>query len=1037
MVSHGGFDSRPGRTTKNTSVLFMGKIPEYIVNEINSKADLLEIASNCLVLKKSGANHVADCPSCTGKKGLSISRAKSIAKCFHCGLSAKTAVSFLMNFKKLKYPEALKYVADYYHINWEEEEGAPVAKAVPGTAKRKAVKKESSNTAVVLSFRDKQLAASGLEDSDQKILIKTDEPGKEIEIDRYSAGTLNERYEIGYGDDMCMRYVALNRELMMYMNKEKTKERPMFRMRWQNPAIHPDKKGNPIKYQSPADSGSKLWFPCAFIHRWESGAVFETLFFHEGEKKADKSQKHGMNSIGMMGIHNLAQDGKLPHEVELIVRRGTKKVVFLVDSDYRDLGKNLTISASARPSSFMKAVYNFQRYFFAFNNEGISLEIYFAYIKPNELNEKGIDDLLTGSCKGKEDEVVRDVFRTMNLKNGEGQYLNVHNITAWSLSEFLKHFHLENVQRFALFYRKQLSQYPVFKYKNELWKYNDDETSSDIVVLAQPLSEEEKFWEEKTRRSNGGKEETVLRFNYYRCFKFLHSRGFSVHKNFDKKDMLVKVEKKVVTPIESIEIDRYVKEFVETMENEDLSNLIISGDERYFNESKLKKNLKYLQPEFLQAGRGVEYFLFNDKYWVITADKITEAPLNSLERYVFKDQISDRNANVLNTPILRVTHIPEGTNADVAKGHFQIDWSEDAERCQFLLYLYRASNFYKEKEAAGTALTPEECNECDRHFLQKLTAFGYLIHTHPDPRVTKAVVAMDGKISEVGTSEGRSGKSLYGLALKQVRPMVTVPGKEKNLTEDRFLLEEVEPGKTKILGVDDVRVNFDFEHFFPFITGNAKYETKGVRRTTLPFEKTPKLFITTNHAINERGGSFAARMIKLSFSDWYYDDGNGNVNTPLKEFGVSFFTEWEFDQWNLFFNLAAVSLQVYFQYGIIPAPNDRIERRRLRQDIGETFIDWADTYFSTSNNVNRPIERKQFTDDFHSAHPELRKTVDARRVKQKLIMWCKFSYKVFNPGRENKGHPHGGDHKSGGVEYFTVADEKNSHLNFDVVDPII
>jgi DNA primase len=1007
----------------------MGRIPEYIINEIEQQSKLLDIAANFLTLKKSGASQVGDCPLCSSTKTFNITPAKRIAKCFSCGKSAKTAVSFLQVFMGKHYVDSLKIVADYYHINWVEEEGAPVAKAVPGTAKRKAAAAVAAKAAANLpqSFRNQQLAASGIEEADQLIRLRTEDPDKEVEINRYMAGTLNDRFELIAGDDMYMVYVDLNRRRVTYTSKSSAKTRDMFRMRWQIPAIHPDKNGNPMKYQSPAGSGSKLWFPTSFIYQWEAGKTFETLFFHEGEKKADKAQKHGMASIGMMGIHNLAHEKQLPHEVQLIVKRGTKSVVFIVDSDYLDLGKNLVQSASYRPASFMKAVYNFQQYFFAFNNLGISLNIYFGYVRKNGAGEKGIDDLLAGSCAGKEDQVVKNIFHTMNVKSGEGQYLNVHNITGWSYFDFQKHFHLENVQSFARFNKAALKQHKVFRFGKELWKYIDDPSGEDVVELAQPLSESEKFWEE-SKVGRRGQEETRLRFNYLRCYRFLWNRGFANYESFEKRKYFVHVQDRVVRPVEADEIGRYVKNFVRTLDHEELSNMLFSGDLRYFSENSLR-NLDFVQPEFLEAAKGLQYFFFAEKYWKITADSITESPISDLDGFVWSDQVSDRSAQVMDT-MIKVSHIEDKTAAgDLRKGTFSIEFSDDADKCHFLLFLYRASNFYREKEVQGTALALDEQNECDRHFLQKCTAFGYLLHTHCDPRLTKAVIAMDAKISEVGSSEGRSGKSLLGKALQKLLPTVYIPGKAKDLTEDRFLLEEVEPGKTKVLWIDDVRVNFDFEFFFPFITGGAKYEVKGIRRTSLPPEKTPKLYICTNHAINERGGSFASRMIKLAFSDWYYDDGKGNMNSPLSEFGISFFDEWEFDQWNLFYNFAAVCLQLYFQFGIIPAPNDRIERRRLRQSIGEVFMEWADTYFANPIHVNVKVERKVFNDDFYSSHPELRKLYDPRLLKKKLIEWCEYSYHIFNPNVSRKDSAHGGDIKSGGTEYFIVANDKYSKLD--------
>lgn len=48
-----------------------------------------------------------------------------------------------------------------------------------------------------------------------------------------------------------------------------------------------------------------------------------------------------------------------------------------------------------------------------------------------------------------------------------------------------------------------------------------------------------------------------------------------------------------------------------------------------------------------------------------------------------------------------------------------------------------------------------------------------------DNNVARAVVGMDGKQSEVGESNGRSGKSLLGELMRHVTPTVYIPGNDQ------------------------------------------------------------------------------------------------------------------------------------------------------------------------------------------------------------------------------------------------------------------
>ncbi len=51
-----------------------------------------------------------------------------------------------------------------------------------------------------------------------------------------------------------------------------------------------------------------------------------------------------------------------------------------------------------------------------------------------------------------------------------------------------------------------------------------------------------------------------------------------------------------------------------------------------------------------------------------------------------------------------------------------------------------------------------------RHIVNKITCIGFLLADYKYASERKAIVAMDAKMSEVGRSNGRSGKSMIGYA---------------------------------------------------------------------------------------------------------------------------------------------------------------------------------------------------------------------------------------------------------------------------------
>ena len=299
-----------------------------------------------------------------------------------------------------------------------------------------------------------------------------------------------------------------------------------------------------------------------------------------------------------------------------------------------------------------------------------------------------------------------------------------------------------------------------------------------------------------------------------------------------------------------------------------------------------------------------------------------------------------------------------------------------------------------------------------------------------DNNVARAVIGMDGKQSDVGDSNGRSGKSLVGELMRNVISTAYVGGKKPDIFNDQFVWNDVMEN-SKLVFIDDVLQNFNFEFLFPNITGDWSINYKGGRRVTVPFAKSAKIYIATNHAIRGSGSSFTDRQWLLAFSDFYNDQ-----HKPVDDFGSLFFVEWDFHQWNLCWNLLANCIQLYLKYGVVQAPGDRLELRKLRQEITETMISWADEYFSDVTKLNISINKKELWESFCLYDPSVRKYFTPTSFKKKFKMYCEFKGYIFNPHKYdvvtgkpcffNKDGVPIIDDKSGGVEYFRVgADVSN------------
>ncbi|MFV0331298.1 MAG: DNA primase [Dysgonomonas sp.] len=97
-------------------------IDQLTIDRIMDAAQIVDVVSQYVTLKRRGINYVGLCPFHTDKTpSFYVSPAKNICKCFACG-EGGTAVHFIMKHEQLSYYEALKYLAKKYNIEIQERE---------------------------------------------------------------------------------------------------------------------------------------------------------------------------------------------------------------------------------------------------------------------------------------------------------------------------------------------------------------------------------------------------------------------------------------------------------------------------------------------------------------------------------------------------------------------------------------------------------------------------------------------------------------------------------------------------------------------------------------------------------------------------------------------------------------------------------------------------------------------------------------------------------------------------------------------------
>jgi len=118
-------------------------IPDEIINQILDKADIAEIVSGYIPLKRAGRNFRANCPFHHEKTpSFMVSPDKQIFHCFGCGVGGNV-FGFVMKYERLEFPEAVELVANKVGVEIPKWQGAD------NTDRSEAVNIHSANEAAV------------------------------------------------------------------------------------------------------------------------------------------------------------------------------------------------------------------------------------------------------------------------------------------------------------------------------------------------------------------------------------------------------------------------------------------------------------------------------------------------------------------------------------------------------------------------------------------------------------------------------------------------------------------------------------------------------------------------------------------------------------------------------------------------------------------------------------------------------------------------------------------------------------------------
>lgn len=456
-----------------------------------------------------------------------------------------------------------------------------------------------------------------------------------------------------------------------------------------------------------------------------------------------------------------------------------------------------------------------------------------------------------------------------------------------------------------------------------------------VLTRIDEEAQETQFW----MKSDKG----VVKIIHVLFKQFLEDNGFYKYcPEGSKNYVFVKVTNNLIDHTDEKEIKDFVLNNL--IEIDDLSIYNHFADKvRYFKEDFLTL-LSTIDIYFIEDNKDTSYLYYRNCAVKITKNDVQMIDYIDLGGYVWKDHVIDRN---------------------FTKCKAKTDYR------QFITNI---------------------CNGEEDRVSSMESTIGFLMHGHKNLSYCPAVILNDEVISD--SPEGGTGKGLFMNALSQMKKVVTIDG--KSFTFERSFAYQLVSADTQILVFDDVRKHFDFERLFSVVTEGLTLEKKNKDAIKIPFEKSPKIAITTNYAIKGSGNSFARRKWELELHQHY----NKNY-TPLDEFDKLMFGDWNDNEWCAFDNYMIKCLQGFLNTGLVESKFVNLKIRQLSAETSHDFIEWCGLINTSEDNSMLRVDHKinlqsaylEFIEQYPDYGPKAKLTIS--RIK--FNKWMS-SYAVFKSG---------------------------------------
>jgi len=467
----------------------------------------------------------------------------------------------------------------------------------------------------------------------------------------------------------------------------------------------------------------------------------------------------------------------------------------------------------------------------------------------------------------------------------------------------------------------------------------EDAVINSVITSIEEDESEKRFWNKNDKG--------VISIIHYLFRQFLEDNGFYKFTPQGSKNFIfVRVTNNLIDHTSEEDIKDFILGYLEDLDDLSIYNYF-ADKTRFFREEFLSL-LTTVDVYFIEDNKATAYLYYRNCAVKVTKDKKTTIDYLDLGGYVWKDQVIDRDFDLC-----------------------------DSSDCDYKTFISNVSGENK------------QTIKCMR------STIGYMLHGYKNFSYCPAIILGDEIISP--NPEGGTGKGLFINALSQMKKLVVIDGKAFNF-EKSFAYQLVS-ADTQILCFDDVKKHFDFERLFSVVTEGLTLEKKNKDAIKIPFNKSPKVGITTNYAIRGKGNSFERRKWEIEFKQFYTKEF-----TPLVEFGRLLFSEWDEDEWCAFDNYMVENLMFYLTNGLIKGKFKNKDIKTLGANTSHEFLEFCGLIGGYKMNDLLKFDEKIYKNDLYMEFiqdnpdfaPKAKRTISRIEFYRWLVEFGDYKKEVYD-----------------------------------------